>query len=577
MQRQSLQHIGFATLFFLLVASCMLLDIAVVHDSRIMMKWFVSCVVSILFAASLFLWGKRQQVRIRIVDLAVVLLLLYILIYDYSRGDLSQPILLRIVALALLYLVFRQSIGENLLNTCYAIFLMLASVLAVWGIVQFVLAVIHHQPLHTAVVGSFDNTAGLALALSLSLPVGAGLLSLSESSPLQRYCIHVALGVILLALLLSASRTAWLSALCTGVYVYSLREKKKRRWIGLFLAVTSLSVGLLYLFKQDSADGRSYIALCTEQLIADAPWWGHGRYGFSAGYMACQAEYLSEHPDSRFAWLADNVRHPFNEWLYLIVRYGIIGIMLLIGILLTLLPGIRHELRSRRILPIGLLVALFPFTLFSYPMQYPLAWVTLTLAVASLARLTRSVCHLSVRWVFPAFSLLLACASVPLFYRTIHAELEWHDVTSRSLAGQTRYVLPRYEALYSTLRHSPHFLYNYAAELNYIGEYCRSQQVLDECMCRMDDYDTRLLAASNHEHMDNYELCELHLRKASAMCPVRFVPLYRLAKLYQTMGRHEELHSLARQIMDKEVKVPSRRVTEIKDEMRYILEEADTQ
>lgn len=576
MRQRCLLYIGFAMLF-LLIASCMLLDIPLFHDSRLMSKWFGCYAAVLVLSASLFGWSDTRCISTRIADLGVVLFVVFLFCSDYIRGELCEASLLRIGVLLFLYLIFRQPSDSKVQYACMSIFLFTTGILAVWGIVQFVLAVIHHQPLHTAVVGSFDNTAGLALALSLSLPVGAGLLSLSESSPLQRYCIHVALGVILLALLLSASRTAWLSALCTGVYVYSLREKKKRRWIGLFLAVTFLSVGLLYLFKQDSADGRSYIALCTEQLIADAPWWGHGRYGFSAGYMACQAEYLSEHPDSRFAWLADNVRHPFNEWLYLIVRYGIIGIMLLIGILLTLLPGIRHELRSRRILPIGLLVALFPFTLFSYPMQYPLAWVTLTLAVASLARLTRSVCHLSVRWVFPAFSLLLACASVPLFYRTIHAELEWHDVTSRSLAGQTRYVLPRYEALYSTLRHSPHFLYNYAAELNYIGEYCRSQQVLDECMCRMDDYDTRLLAASNHEHMDNYELCELHLRKASAMCPVRFVPLYRLAKLYQTMGRHEELHSLARQIMDKEVKVPSRRVTEIKDEMRYILEEADTQ
>lgn len=112
MQKLSLQHIGFATLFFLLVASCMLLDIAVVHDSRIMMKWFGCCVVSILFAASLCLWGRRQQVHVRVADLAVALLLFYILIYDYNRGDLSQPVLLRIATLALLYLVFRQSIGK---------------------------------------------------------------------------------------------------------------------------------------------------------------------------------------------------------------------------------------------------------------------------------------------------------------------------------------------------------------------------------------------------------------------------------------------------------------------------------
>ena len=123
------------------------------------------------------------------------------------------------------------------------------------------------------------------------------------------------------------------------------------------------------------------------------------------------------------------------------------------------------------------------------------------------------------------------------------------------------------------MRHSPHFLYNYAAELNYIGEYHRSQQVLSKCMKRMNDYDTHLLAASNHEHMGNYGLAEVHLRKASAMCPVRFVPLYQLAKIYGKMGRYEDQRQMAQQIMDKEVKVSSQRITDIKNEMRNILEE----
>ena len=94
-------------------------------------------------------------------------------------------------------------------------------------------------------------------------------------------------------------------------------------------------------------------------------------------------------------------------------------------------------------------------------------------------------------------------------------------------------------------------------------------------MKRMHDYDTHLLAASNHEHMGNYGLAEAHLRKASAMCPVRFVPLYQLAKLYGKMGRYEDQRRMAKQIMDKEVKVPSQRITDIKDEMRYILEETE--
>jgi len=579
MQKQSWQHIGFATLFFLLVASCMLLDIVVVHDSRIMMKWFGCCVVSILFAALLFLWGRRKQVRIRITDLAVALLLLYIFIYDYSCGDLSQPILLRIVALTLLYLVFRQSIGEKLLNTCYAIFLMLAAVLAVWGIVQFVQAVIHHEPLHTAVTGGFDNPAGFALALALSLPVGIHLLRSPEHFKWQRLSICVALTTIVLALLLSASRTGCLSALCMGIYTYAVYGKKRRQWIVLSMMLVLLSLGLLYFFKQDSADGRSYIALCTWQQIADSPWWGHGRYGFSAEYMAYQTEYLSAHPNSRFAWLADNVHHPFNEWLYLWVRYGIVGLLLCVGILLSIIRPMVCLLSRRKVtryyLPTAFLVALFPFTLFSYPMHYPLAWVVLIMAIAMLAQYTKSVACLRAKWLLPTISLLGACSALPLCYRTIRDEVVWYDVATRSLSGQTRYVMPRYDELYTRLRYSPHFLYNYAAELNYIGEYHHSQQILDECMRRMDDYDTHLLAASNHERMGNYGLAEQHLRKASAMCPVRFVPLYQLANLYGKMGRYDDQRRVAQQIVDKEVKVPSLRITDIKDEMRYILEETN--
>jgi hypothetical protein len=48
-----------------------------------------------------------------------------------------------------------------------------------------------------------------------------------------------------------------------------------------------------------------------------------------------------------------------------------------------------------------------------------------------------------------------------------------------------------------------------------------------------------------------------------------------LAKLYGKMGRFEDQRRMAQQIMDKEVKVSSPRITEIKDEMRYILEETD--
>ena len=572
MQRSSLRYLGFATLFTLMVASCILLDVPLFHDSRLMSKWFGFYATVLVLSASLFGWSYTRRTSIRVVDLAVMAFAAYILIYDYCRGDLDEMLLLRWLSLLLLYLIFRQPIDDKLLDICLAVCFGLALAAAGWGIVQFAHAVTHGDSLSTAVVGNFDNPAGYALTLSLSLPIGIHLLRFSQRFGSQRFCIAIALGFVVLSLVLSLSRTGWLSLLCIGIYALLIWGKRRRLCIGLIIGVAVLVFIVCCLYKQDSTDGRSFVALCTWQQITDFPWWGHGRYGFSAEYMKYQAGYLTLHPDSRFAWLADNIHHPFSEWLYLCVRYGIVGCILLIGILLCLIPAIKYKVAEKSFLPIGLLVAILPFTLFSYPLQYPLAWMMLMISLGMLARHTKEIFHISVRRLIPALSLLLACGIAPLLYRSIYAELEWYDVATRSLSGQTRYVMPRYEELYKHLKDSPHFLYNYAAELNYIGEYTRSQQILDECMLKMNDYDTHLLAASNHENMGNFGLAEDYLNKASAMCPVRFVPLYQLTKIYGKMGRYDDQRRMAQQIIDKEEKVPSLRIADIKEEMRHLLE-----
>ena len=157
MQRQSLQRIGYIMLFFLLAISCTLLDIHMIHDSRIMMKWFGCCGVILLLAFLQVYVLAKQRIHVRIVDLAVVIFLLYILGADYFRNELSEPVILRMVCLGLMYLVFRQSIEKSSFDICMGILFAIGFALAIWGIAQFVLAVLHHQPLHTAVTASFDN------------------------------------------------------------------------------------------------------------------------------------------------------------------------------------------------------------------------------------------------------------------------------------------------------------------------------------------------------------------------------------------------------------------------------------
>ena len=65
-------------------------------------------------------------------------------------------------------------------------------------------------------------------------------------------------------------------------------------------------------------------------------------------------------------------------------------------------------------------------------------------------------------------------------------------------------------------------------------------------------------------------------RKPAAMCPVKFMPLYKLAELYVETGRKEEARGLAKKIMNKKVKIASPVINGIKNKMRKLLNEPDS-
>lgn len=89
----------------------------------------------------------------------------------------------------------------------------------------------------------------------------------------------------------------------------------------------------LLLVEKDSADGRLLIWRCGLEMVKDAPWTGHGVGSFEAKYMDYQADYFKEYgSQNRYAMLADNVKQPFNEYLGVLINFGIVGLALLLGI-----------------------------------------------------------------------------------------------------------------------------------------------------------------------------------------------------------------------------------------------------
>ncbi len=56
---------------------------------------------------------------------------------------------------------------------------------------------------------------------------------------------------------------------------------------------------------------------------------------------------------------------------------------------------------------------------------------------------------------------------------------------------------------------------------------------------------------------------EEQFQLAASMVPHKFYPLYLLAKLYNETGQHKKALALARQILTKEIKVPSQAIEDI--------------
>lgn len=63
-------------------------------------------------------------------------------------------------------------------------------------------------------------------------------------------------------------------------------------------------------------------------MVAEAPVWGSGAGSFRAGYMTRQADFFKTNPESKYALVAGNVFHPLNEYLLLLIEFGIVGLLL---------------------------------------------------------------------------------------------------------------------------------------------------------------------------------------------------------------------------------------------------------
>ncbi len=421
--------------------------------------------------------------------------------------------------------------------------------------------------------GSFDNPAIFAMQLSFCIPIAVYYAVTHVGRISIRWWI-VACGLFVFVAF-SESRTGIIASVFAVLVVTIVESNRMHKLlmsnlhtVFVILPILILILYFLYRFKADSANGRLLIWRVAMDMIVDRPLLGFGTDGFLSSYMEYQAEFLDLHPESPFILQADNINHPFNEFLMITIRYGIVGLVSLIFAFVQVTIGVVKNCEKGKGLLLSQVAVLFIWCFFSYPFRIPFVWVTVSIVIIMIIEKSVSPNFLRIGRItmLPVFVYLMCLTAT-----TCKWKIKWLRVQEQSLAGQTNQMFTEYAVLYGKLSDNGSFLYNYAAELYYSGYYNESLVIAKECFDYWNDYDVQLLLAEDCLHTCDTLSAISHYEQASRMIPARFYPLYSLMQIYQASDDTLTALGIAETIIHKDVKIDrSKDVQRMIDEAREL-------
>lgn len=426
----------------------------------------------------------------------------------------------------------------------------------------------------------------------------ARILSYSLNSAIN-FFVLISMVAMCLVLPASRSRASWLAVMVSAGYLlavkYNLLLYIKSTFITLrkrIILITSIVIILaitgagMYYFKKDSADGRVLIWKVSTQMIKDKPIFGHGIGKFEADYMNYQAAYFKLNPEAPEAMQADNVTYAYNELLKLTVEKGIIGLILALGMLWVIIIvkiNPKEDNNSSLAITRGAMVAIIVFGLFSYPSEILPIKVLFILYAAMFAsqQKTSRIFHLLLKETMLLSTLKYATLAMMLFssypsgkYLTRHHQTyrTWKDASDIYNVNAYPECLEDFELAYPQLKNNGVFLVQYGKALEMAEKYERSIIILSEAKGHLNNTIVYICFGNCYKALNKNLEAEQAYLHAWNMAPVKFYPLYLLAKLYNDSGQKEKAVVMAKKVMSKKIKIESTAIKEIQEEIEVIIE-----
>ncbi len=537
-------------------------------SGHLQMAWCCS-VAALLAGAAWFFPPCSRSFRPTRTDVLAAIYAAYTLFNAFliRNEPVSGMFLLRFSAVLSVYLAARaMNRRESMLSLSvvfvYAWIEALLVLLQVYGFVHSRHAVFH-------ATGTFFNPGLTGGFLAIGLCVGVWLIAVLKT-PGKKIALAAATATVAAALVLTDSRAGWLAGLIGCMVLlagsgskYLFRINGWLRKMPVFkaipLVVLVLFMYLLYGYKKGSADGRMFIWQNCLKMAAEKPVFGHGAGSFQSLYPHAQAEFFRQNPGSEYARVAGHPIRPFNEYLSVWIAQGLIGLLLLMGVVLSVFTG--KTGKNQRIARTGLAVWLV-FAFFSYPTVDPRLLLLPAFFTGSAPR-QADYRRVSVRGLFPALVCLLGTgflygAKKWVDYGKLQSSFHRHTplnaFTYRSIASDP--ILLR--AYYSALPEGED-------RLSVLEEICRlypSVNALNEL-------------ARNYKSSGSYEQARECFRLAADIQPSLITAKYELFLLALETGDTIALRRTGGEILDQPIKKEGTVSIKARAHVRQVLNRLD--
>jgi len=535
-----------------------------------------------------------------------VLCFIYLLFCCFNRANcFSYSIkFCELIALAFLYIV-SKSVASGAYKFILFAILLGALVQIGMGYMQLY-GLASSNNASFCITGAYYNPGPYAGYLAVAMPIAAGSIIfklarfendavnyrwkfISRLNLCSEYLPVMVLIIGGVLLPYTESRAAMLSAFISCLYLFNYKYKitsfiKRnlfaRYTLGLLIIILVMGV-IVYLHysNSDSIRGRILIWKVSLRMVTQHPLCGVGYDNFRATYMNYQADYFKGHLQNTEVLLAGNIDYAFNELIQSFVELGTIGLLLILSVITAILAKRQTVNKPIFHVAFAVLLAIFVFSLFSYPSEI------LPLKITAVSCLAIMSSHFSVintikfnhyevrkiKWI--ASILLFPAVLISLYFAFItwQGYSNWYQAKEGYAIGDYDNSITDFEYADKQLSTNGVFLMQYGKALNKHNQYQKSIEVLNKASKFHNSPIVQTTLGDDFFACKKYSMAEQAYYNAFWMVPNRFYPLYCLIKLYAATGQSQKQNDIANMILAKPIKIPSAAITQIRAKAAEII------